>query len=408
MRYHAAHDKSPSVAVDVKRFAPVARATSTARPDTNEAVADLLRRLAPGKQGIGVLFCTSAHQLQTVAEKLRRCGASANFIAVLTGRAIGPDGMTGCGMSGFYLPARSFRCAKALIKDVASATLPDVGQVVRSLRSELGVKGPLETGGTFCLLFIGAEAHCEERLAATLGLELGRIPLVGGSVGDMLLNPGASAQGVATLVHEGRALRGAAVVVLVATSAPFRTHTHTHHLPGARRAVITRADPERRLVHEINGRPAAAEYATLCGLKSMSGFVAADFAAFPLMVRIGGNYYARGIQRVLRDGKTLEFACSIDDGLVVRIARRGDMIGAFRNLMRELRASIGQPQLIIGFDCAARTALMEQAGFAREIEGLMRENAVTGFATLGEQINTIHTNNSFTCVGIGMPGPATQ
>jgi hypothetical protein len=393
------------MAVAVKHSASVARAASTGHPATDEAVADLLRQLAPTKQGTGVLFCTSVHQLRSVAAKLRCCGASGNFIAALTGRAIGPQGMTDCGMSGFYLPARSFRCAMALIEDVAAVSLPDVAQVVRSLRSELGVAGPVETGRAFCLLLVGAEAHCEERLAATLGLELGSVPLVGGSVGDMLLNPGASAQGVDTLVYKGRSLRGAAVVVLVATSAPFRAHTHTHHLPGARRAVITKADPERRLVHQINGRPAAAEYATLCGLKSMSGFSAAGFAAFPLMVRIGGNYYARGIQQVLRDGKTLEFACSIEDGLVVRIARSGDMIGAYRELMHDLRASIGRPQLIIGFDCAARTALMEQAGFAKEIENLMRENAVTGFATLGEQINTIHTNNSFTYVGIGLPGP---
>lgn len=396
------------MAVDVKGSASVARAASTGHPDTDDAVAGLLRRLAPAKQGIGVVFCTSRHDLRSVAATLRRCGASANFIVALTGRAIGPEGMTGCGISGFYLPARSFRCVTALIEDAAAASLPDVGQVVKSLRSELDRKGPVETGSAFCLLLVGAEAHCEERLAATLGLELGNIPLAGGSVGDMLLNPGASAQGVDTLVYNGRGLRGAAVLVLVATSAPFRAHTHTHYLPGARRAVITRADPERRLVHEINGRPAAAEYATLCGLKSMSGLSAANFAAFPLMVRIGGNYYARGIQRVLRDGKTLEFACSIEDGLVVRIARPGDMIGAYRELMRDLRASIGRPQLIIGFDCAARTALMEQAGFAGEIENLMRENAVTGFATLGEQINTIHTNNSFTYVGIGLPAPATQ
>ena len=43
---------------------------------------------------------------------------------------------------------------------------------------------------------------------------------------------------------------------------------------------------------------------------------------------------------------------------------------------------------------------MEQRRLTPEIAGLMQRNAVSGFASLGEQFNTIHANNSFTCLGI--------
>jgi hypothetical protein len=65
-----------------------------------------------------------------------------------------------------------------------------------------------------------------------------------------------------------------------------------------------------------------------------------------------------------------------------------------------MRREIGAPELVIGADCAARTAYMERQGFTQGVESLLREHAVTGFSSLGEQFNTIHANNSFTCLGV--------
>jgi hypothetical protein len=48
----------------------------------------------------------------------------------------------------------------------------------------------------------------------------------------------------------------------------------------------------------------------------------------------------------------------------------------------------------------ARTAYMERQGLEQGIEALLRDHCVTGFSSLGEQFNTIHANNSFTCLGV--------
>jgi hypothetical protein len=105
------------------------------------------------------------------------------------------------------------------------------------------------------------------------------------------------------------------------------------------------------------------------------------------------------MQRIYPDG-TLEFACALEPGLVVALGKPGDMIARLDDLLAAMRAQIGAPELIIGVDCAARTAYMEREGLTLGIETLMRPHAVTGFASLGEQFNTIHANNSFTCLGV--------
>ena len=129
---------------------------------------------------------------------------------------------------------------------------------------------------------------------------------------------------------------------------------------------------------------------------------AEDFAPFPLLIRIGGQYYARGVQRIAGGG-ALEFACAIERGLVATIARPGDMVVRLAELFDAMRARLGRPELVIGLDCAARAAYMERQGLTGRIAPLLTAHAVTGFATLGEQYNTIHANNSFTCLGLAAP-----
>jgi hypothetical protein len=96
----------------------------------------------------------------------------------------------------------------------------------------------------------------------------------------------------------------------------------------------------------------------------------------------------------------LEFACALEPGLVVALGKPGDMIARLDELLRGMRAQIGQPELVIGVDCAARTAYMEREGLTAGIEALLKPHAVTGFSSLGEQFNTMHANNSFTCLGV--------
>ena len=124
-----------------------------------------------------------------------------------------------------------------------------------------------------------------------------------------------------------------------------------------------------------------------------------DLAPFPLMIRIGGQYYARGAQRIYPDG-TIEFACAIETGLVAAIGQPGDMVASLAGLFETMRTRIGPPDLVIGVDCAARTACMERQQLTPTIAELFERNHVAGFASLGEQFNTIHANNSFTCLGI--------
>jgi len=343
-----------------------------------------------------VLFA-SAHDLAALGRELAARGIM-RVIGAATGRIIGADGFEASGVSGFHLPAGRFAAADVVLEDVAGMGLPEVRAHVRELRLELArTAGPSLTH-CFALLLVDAESRCEERLAAVLGMELNGVPLIGGSAGDLYFNPLGHPHGNTTLLHRNSPQRGAAILSLVASATPVIAYCHHHYIHSNKKFVITDADPARRLVREIDGRPALEVYAQACGFrKRPRGSL--DFAPFPLMIRIGGHYYPRGMQRIYPDG-TLEFACALEPGLVVALGKPGNMIARLDELLSAMRAQIGSPELIIGVDCAARTAYMEREGLTLGMETLMRPHAVTGFASLGEQFNTIHANNSFTCLGV--------
>lgn len=379
-----------SSAAPIVRFRTTGGGVAAAAEAVAEGVADA---------ALTVLFASSHYDLADLGRALAARGVT-RAIGAATGRVIGSHGVEAQGVTGFHLPAGRFAVAETLIEDAAALSLPEARERVQALRATLD-RGGAGLAHRFALLLVDAEARCEERLAAMLGMELSGVPLVGGSAGDLYFNPLGHGPDAAPLLYHGRGCRGAAVLCLVATSAPLAAYSHNHYVTGERKAVITGADPPRRIVDEIDGRPALKVYAALCGFRrtALSG---EDFAPHPLMIRIGGQYYARGVQRIA-EGGALEFACAIERGLVVAIARPGDMVARLEELFETMRARIGTPELVIGVDCAARAAYMERQGLSDRIVPLLTRHAVTGFASLGEQFNTIHANNSFTCLGLAAP-----
>jgi hypothetical protein len=124
------------------------------------------------------------------------------------------------------------------------------------------------------------------------------------------------------------------------------------------------------------------------------------FAAHPVVVKIGGDYYVRSIQKVNPDG-SLTFFCAIDEGLVLTVARGEDMIESLRAAFDGVRERVGIPQLVLGCDCILRRLELEQRNVKEQAGQIMAENNVVGFATYGEQFNAMHVNQTFTGVAIG-------
>ena len=179
---------------------------------------------------------------------------------------------------------------------------------------------------------------------------------------------------------------------------PFSVFKAQHFVETDNKFVITDADPDKRIVKEINGEPAAWEYAKLIGL-DVKELTPTIFSKFPVMLKIGGEYYVRSVLKANEDG-TLTFACAIDSGLVLTVAKGIDLVENLDATFGDVRQKVN-PQLIIACDCAWRKLEIIEKGNKNQVDGLYKENNVIGFSTYGEQYNSIHVNQTFTGVAIG-------
>jgi hypothetical protein len=246
---------------------------------------------------------------------------------------------------------------------------------------------------SFGLLFIDGMCQREETIMSAIYASLEDIPIVGGSAGDGLRFERS------WIFCDGKAHTDAAVLILVKTRLPVRLFKCDNFEPTDVKMVVTEADIERRIVKEINAEPASAEYSRAVGI-SDSKLDAFSFSAHPVLVRVGGAYYARSIQRMDQDG-SLRFFCAIDEGMVLTVARERDPIEATRERLEEITADLGEVSLFIGFECLLRRLDVEQHQLSREMSELYRRKKVIGFQTYGEQYRSMHVNQTLTGVAIG-------
>jgi hypothetical protein len=118
------------------------------------------------------------------------------------------------------------------------------------------------------------------------------------------------------------------------------------------------------------------------------------------MLRFGGEYYVRSIQKAHDDG-TLTFYCAIDEGVVLRLARGENLVENLGQALAAARRVVTNPVLTIGCDCILRRVEIDSNGLQARVNTLFRDHHVVGFSTYGEQFGSLHVNQTFTGIMLG-------
>jgi hypothetical protein len=370
--------------------------------DPRRAVAELYDSLAQPGASLVLFFCSSSYDREALAAALRERFDGVPVAGCTTAGEIGPAGCRDHSLAGVCFSAAACIPVVGLLEGLSTFRQEDGVALAQDLRRRLRELAPGDGFNLFaCLLVDGLFGH-EEQLAHALQRGLAEVPLVGGSAGDALGFQ-------RTYVYwNGRFVSDASVLVLAATPLPLTEFKTQHFVPTDERMVVTAADPERRLVTEINGRPAAREYARLLGVDPEC-LGPEHFAASPVVVVVDGTNYVRSIQRAVPGGG-LKFYCAIDRGVVLRVARGVDLLENLESAFSRARAQIGRPQVVLTFDCILRKLEIDQSSLQDEVSAVLRRNNAVGFNTYGEQFCGVHVNQTLTAValGYGRTGSATD
>ncbi|MGZ4960731.1 MAG: nitric oxide-sensing protein NosP [Methylomonas sp.] len=360
------------------------------------AVQELYGDLSMPDMAFMIFFCSARYDRSLLSAAIKRQFGDVQTVGCTTAGEIGPSGLLQHSLVGVSFSSRCFQASAGLLRDLRHFSTSQATLLTQDLLQKLESQAlSANSGNCFALLLSDALSAKEEPVALALQNELGKIPMIGGSAGDDL-------QFVETQVYfAGQFRSNCAVLLLVTTTLPFTIFKIQHFLPTEVRMVVTAANVAERRVMEINGLPAAQEYARLLGV-GVGELTPALFATSPVVVMIDNVCYVRSIQRVNPDD-SLSFYCAIEEGLVLRVVRGLNMVESLQLAFADINARIGRPQLTLACDCILRKLEVAQTGANEQVNELLQANHVVGFNTYGEQFKGVHVNQ--TLVGIAF-GPA--
>jgi hypothetical protein len=314
-------------------------------PDAREAVAELHAQIGGPETAFAILFCSPQYELDAIAAAIRERFGETPVFGCTTAGEITPFGYINGGVCGIGFPREDFVVASVLFEDLANFELSSTMERTRAAAAErdrlLASSFPRGDwrGKGFALLLVDGLSVREEQLVSAVANALGDTPLVGGSAGDDMNFRST------WILDGGRFVSNAAALMLIGTRRRFSAFKTEHFLQTDRKVVVTGANPAQRVVTEINAEPAADEYARMVGLDGRP-LTPGIFAAHPLMVRVGGQYHVRAIQKVNPDN-SLTFFCAIDEGLVLTVAESVDVVEDLENLFARIKAELGSPAIVV-------------------------------------------------------------
>lgn len=358
-----------------------------------DAAGALIAALGPAPLAALFVFAAPEADLAALARGLTLRLGAVPVVGCTTAGEISAEGYAEGEIVAVGLPAALFAATSLLIPDLGRVE-PDalIGRLIRA-RAGLAQQAP-DWEGEFAFLVVDGLSVREDELAPALARGLGPVPLFGGSAGD------GTRFGQTFVLHDGAVLQNAAVVTLVRTAARVKVFSLDHLRPTGLRMVVTGADPQNRVVHQINAEPAAREYARLLG-KDPGQLTTFTFAAHPVVVRIGGTHHVRAIQQMRPNGD-LVFFSAIDEGVVLTLAEPADMASHLAQALDGLAAG-GQAPAILACDCILRRLEAQEKQKYGAISALLRAHGVVGFSTYGEQMGAMHVNQTMTGVALYPP-----
>lgn len=357
------------------------------------AVAEATAKIDPAEARFVLAFVPGDMNGEEVAAAFERVLSGVPVFGCSTAGQISDQGYETGALLLLAFPKAHFRCSSVLL-----APLEPIAPTALATTAQRHVQEFQHTAGwnRLGLILSDGLSQQEDVLVSTLEAVLDDLPIFGGSAGDSLRFE------ETFVLHKGKSHRNSAVLLVLETDLDFQGVGFDHFLPSDVSFVITGADPDARRVYEINGAPAAQEYARLVGCK-VEDLSPEIFAENPMLVQYRDRHYVRAISDADGQGALL-FLAAIDDGLIMTLGKGQEILQTLETGL-SLEDRLGdRPDFILGFDCVLRRLEIEQKQMGRAVSDLLCSSRVFGFNTYGEQYCGVHMNQTFVGVAFFAPG----
>jgi hypothetical protein len=299
------------------------RSARTAILDPGEAAEALCKELAPVNPKLVTLFASSLRDQVALNRAMReRLPKGTRLIGATTAGEIDNEGMHQGTVVASVLEG-DLEVGIGLGKGLGEDAVTAGAKALASAAEDLGVR-PSDLGPTNYVGLVMDDGFRNKKEELLLGV-LDRCPAL------MLVGGGAAYHDIfapeahGTLHADGDVASNAVLVTLVKTKAnigALRSHWYT---PTGQTVQITKVDESCTRALEIDGKPAAARYAELLGVRvdELQFGTPRGFAFRPTALKVGREHFIRAPFQPLPDGSIL-FVNLLDEGVELELMQLGD------------------------------------------------------------------------------------
>ena len=363
------------------------------KTDANGISQDLIQQLDQNDYAFILVFFSSQHSSVPFLHDFNQHFKDTPIYGCSSAGEITPEGVSEGVIVAIGFKVEEFGITATFIPNLNEFSIGYGQNIVSHAVDEFQAKRHEGKAHSIALMLVDGLSYREEQLVSAINSALGDIPLIGGSAADGF------DFAETFIINDGKIEKDAAILLLIESRPSLHIFKSDSFIPTQVKFVVTKADPENRIVHELNAMPAATAYAQALGINE-SELDLLSFASHPLCVCFGGQCYTRSIKEVNEDG-SFSFYCAIDEGIVFTLSDIDDMVKGINSTFDSIKSQYGQPQLILGFDCVLRRMMSEINQSREQISQIYKENRVIGFNTYGEQIHAMHLNQTFSGIAIG-------
>lgn len=353
------------------------RSAMTRQKDSAAAARELATGLSGETPRLIIFFAGIAHDGAVLGRALEERYPGAQVLGCSTNGEFCDKGYGVSGAAALALSEEHIgRCAVALADvggDLDAGMRAAAGRLSAKLGQPIRKLDPQRWIGLS--LLEGARGR-EERINVALGNIAPYLPFIGGSAGDNFTYTETWTWADGALSRDGTAL------LVAEMHDPFQVFKTCNFVATDRTIEVTRCDPQRRLILEIDGLPAVDGYARAIEADP----AVLDFEEFltnPLGLMIEGEPWLRSVVR--KESDALLLACSVVEGSRLNIMRPTDLIAETQAELQRVRTRLGGPiDGAIMFNCVYRMLEARFNGIEEEYHRTLSEIVHVGMQSNGE------------------------
>ena len=354
-----------------------------------EIVADLTASIPTETTRFLCVFFSARHPANDLAQALKTAYPDTTVIGCTTAGELSDHGFTEQGVSALGMDDRIVKRMAVATAERCQSDPKAVQQALQQLSNSLQVDLDQVDPARYLGLVVtdGTSGH-EEKVMDNLAAEAFNLTFVGGSAGDDLQFQ------QAFVMAEGQVYTDTAVLALLETHRPFTILKTQSFRPTGTVWQVTSADPDNRIVHEFDGRPAAEVYAETLGISKSE--IGNRFMRNPIGLLVGDEPYVRSPQQPEGEN-SIRFYCQVTEGSRVHLLETADMVADTKRDLERVGNELGSLSGLLVFNCILRYLDAKDRNIVDALGSCYGIAPAAGFNTYGEQYLG-HINQTATIV----------